>query len=197
MKKLMIVFFFASIMMSCDKDDDGPSIKKIEISAAGIGYDELKVQWPEVEGAIYYEVAITPGSDDDVYIVENGTSFTYTDLLADTDYEITVKAGTSFTDEHIIGEGKQSLKTLALPVAFLGTWKYQYNDNSLIYTFNANGTGTYTYNSEMPIRWKADATTITITKFYGSGTSQTNTYDYSFEDVDLLKMDGTYYYLQE
>lgn len=130
-------------------------------------------------------------------MVEGNTSFTFSDLLADTDYEISVKAGTSFVNENVIAEGKKSLKTLTLPKELLGSWKYQYKENSIIYTFKSDGTGTLESRTKRDIKWNADVATITITVFEESGTSQTFTYDYSIEDVDLLKMDGTYYYLEE
>jgi len=197
MKKFMLVLFASSLLVSCSKDDEGSSVKEIVISEVEITADAITVEWPKVEGAVYYEIEITPKTEDDIYMVEGNTSFTFSDLLADTDYEISVKAGTSFVNENVIAEGKKSLKTLTLPKELLGSWKYQYKENSIIYTFKSDGTGTLESRTKRDIKWNADVATITITVFEESGTSQTFTYDYSIEDVDLLKMDGTYYYLEE
>lgn len=197
MKKFMLVLFASSLLVSCSKDDEGSSVKEIVISEVEITADAITVEWPKVEGAVYYEIEITPKTEDDIYMVEGNTSFTFSDLLADTDYEISVKAGTSLVNENVIAEGKKSLKTLTLPKELLGSWKYQYKENSIIYTFKSDGTGTLESRTKRDIKWNADVVTITITVFEESGTSQTFTYDYSIEDVDLLKMDGTYYYLEE
>lgn len=200
MKKHFICFFIGSaILVACeDNNDDSPKEISIEISDENVEPDNFTISWEPVEDAVYYDVVINPDDNDQSRMVENGTSLDFDELLAETEYEISIEAGASFESEEMVGEGSATITTEVLPEEFFGTWKYEYEDLVATYVFNADGTGSYTYDgNQKDIRWKADETEITIRTYEESGTSQEETVEYSFnDDLDILTIEDTHYFKQ-
>ncbi|MFO8000967.1 MAG: fibronectin type III domain-containing protein [Marinilabilia sp.] len=195
----MCLLIGSAMLISCDdSNDDSPKEASIEITEENVGPDAFAVTWEPVEDAVYYDVVISPDDNDQSRMVESGTSLDFDELLADTEYEISVTAGASFESEQITGKGSLTITTEALPEEFIGTWQYEYEELVATYVFNADGTGTYTYdNDQKDIRWKANDEEITITTYEESGTSQEESLEYSFNDnKDLLTIEGTHFFKQ-
>jgi hypothetical protein len=84
--------------------------------------NSITVSWEPVEGAVYYDATILPDDEEQSAFIESGSSFTFEDLKADTEYEILVLAGSSWESETIIGEGTSTVSTEALPELVIGEW---------------------------------------------------------------------------
>ena len=198
MKNLLFVFFVAALLTNgCSNDDNETPKVNIPITGDQVSANAIDVSWDAVEGALYYEVAITPDDENQSGMTSGLTSFSFSHLKADTEYNIMVKAGASLENENIIGEGNVTLTTEPLPAEFVGTWIYYYNDTPFeIYAFNQDGTGTYTYDgTSKDIEWTIENNQIVIETFNDNGSSYTNRYDYSFnEDQTLLTIDATIYF---
>jgi len=200
MKNIFSILFAAVLLFSGCREDDESTKVNIEITNSQVSSNSIDISWESVEGALYYEVIITPDDEGQTAMTGAGTSFSFSDLKANTEYNIMVKAGASIEKEKIIGEGSVAITTESLPQELAGTWIYYYNDIPFaIYSLKNDGSGTYTYDGDQRnIIWSLEDEQLVIETFNENGSSYTNRYDYSLnEDQTLLTIDSTHYFLQE
>jgi len=198
MKNLFLTLFAATILFSGCSDDETTKIN-IEISEDVVASNGFTISWEPLEDALYYDVMITPDDWEQSSMVSLETSFTFDNLLADTEYSVIIKAGSSIEEETIIGEGSVNITTEPVPQEFVGTWEYTYSTLTEVYVFNGDGTGNYIYdNEESDIIWSASDSEFGVKFLNENGGGFFDFYEYSFNsDNTILTLDGVSYFLQE
>ncbi|MBN1119292.1 MAG: fibronectin type III domain-containing protein [Bacteroidales bacterium] len=198
MKNLFLTLFAATILFSGCSDDETTKIN-IEISEDMVVSDGFTISWEPLEDAMYYDVMITPDDWEQSSMVSLETNFTFDNLLADTEYSVIIKAGSSIEEETIIGEGSVNITTEPVPQEFVGTWEYNYNTLTETYVLNGDGTGNYIYdNEESDIIWSASDSEFGVKFLNENGGGFFDFYEYSFNsDNTILTLDGVSYFLQE
>lgn len=196
MKKVLLsVFSIAMLFSACSKDDE--STPTIAIKQDVVSSDSIAVIWTKVDGALFYtcDIALKGEVSEEGNMTE-GVKYTFDELLADKEYDVTISAGKSLLDEAPFAVGTITIKTAAVNAALVGVWKYP---STVVekYDLKADGTGVYTYSTTTTnLRWKTIGKNLIITKISTYG-SYESVYPFELSDPEVLTLTGIGTYLKD